>query len=167
MRTFFARQRDLRVALYDRNHVASDGFGHLHKHQADRSATNHGYGVADLHSRFMQAAEHTGEGFGHRGILEGYIRRDNEHIGFNNAPRYPDVLGVSAIVEQQIFAEVQLVLGAIEAHAARRRVERDYAHALFKATHTQPDFLNRTRQFMPEQRRRNNHAGVIAALIDL
>jgi hypothetical protein len=30
-----------------------------------------------------------------------------------------------------------------------------------------PDFLDRARQFMPEQRRRHNHAGVIAPLIHL
>jgi hypothetical protein len=32
--------------------------------------------------------------------------RHDEHIGFHNAPRNPNVLGVRAIVEQQIFAEV-------------------------------------------------------------
>ena len=54
----------------------------------------------------MQTAENAGQRLGHRGILEAHIRRHNEHIGFHNAPRNPDVLGVSAIIEQQIFAEV-------------------------------------------------------------
>ena len=167
MRALFARQGDLRIALDHRNHVAADGFRHLHKHQADRPAANDRHGVADLDPGFMQAAQNAGQRLGHRGILEAHIRRHDEHIGFHNAARNPDVLGVGAIVEQQIFAKVQLVLGAIEAHAAGSRVERHHAHALLEAAHALADFLDRARQFMPEQRRRHNHAGVIAALIHL
>src|SRR6266852_8486226 len=59
------------------------------------------------------------------------------------------------------------MLGAVEAHAAGSRVECNHAHTLLEATHSFTDFLDRAGQFMPEQRRRHNHAGVIAPLIHL
>ncbi len=54
----------------------------------------------------MQAAQNTGQRLGHRGILEAHMGRHDKHIGFHDAPRNPDVLGIGAIIEQQIFAEV-------------------------------------------------------------
>ncbi len=59
------------------------------------------------------------------------------------------------------------MLGAIKARTAGSRVERDHAHALLEAAHAFPDLLDRARQFMAEQRRRHDHAGVIAPLVHL
>src|SRR5216684_2430677 len=59
------------------------------------------------------------------------------------------------------------MLRAIEAHAAGSGIKRDHAHSLLEAAHAFTDFLDRTGQFMPEQRGWHNHAGMIAALIHL
>ena len=59
------------------------------------------------------------------------------------------------------------MLGAEEAHPAGRRVERHHAHALLEAAYAVADFFDDTCQFMPKQRGRNNHARMVAALVDL
>jgi hypothetical protein len=59
------------------------------------------------------------------------------------------------------------VLGAVKTHLARRGVQRDHAHAFFEAIHAGAHFLDYACQFVAEQRRRHNHAGVIATLVHL
>ena len=112
--------RYLRITLYHGNHVASDGMRHLHEHQSNRAASDDCDGVADFNPGFVQTAQHTGQGLNHRRILIVDEIGDDEHVLFNNAPGDTDVFGVGAIVEQQIFAKVLLVLGAIKTTAAGR-----------------------------------------------
>jgi hypothetical protein len=59
------------------------------------------------------------------------------------------------------------VLGAVEAHLARGGVQRDHAHALLETVHARAYFFDDTGKFMPEQGRGDDHAGVVAALVDL
>ena len=59
------------------------------------------------------------------------------------------------------------MLGAVEAHLAGRGVQRDDAHALLEAVDAGADFFDDSGQFVAEQRGRNDHAGVIAALVHL
>src|SRR5579864_3959432 len=157
----------LAVALDDGNHVAADSTGHLHKHEADGAAAEDGDGVTDLDSRFVQTAQHAGQRLGHGGILHAHVGRDDQHVRFNDAAGYANVFRIGAIVEEQIFAEVLLMLGAVKAHLARGRVEGDDSHALFEAINSCTYFLDDAGQFVAEQRRRNDHAGVIAALVHL
>ena len=88
-------------------------------------------------------------------------------LALNNAPRNADVFGIGAVIEQQVFAEIFLVLGAVEAHLAGRGVQRHHPHALLEAAHARPDFFDHAGQFVPEQRRGHDHARMVAALIDL
>ena len=92
---------------------------------------------------------------------------DRQHVGLDDAARDVNVFGVGSVIEQQVFAEIFLVLRAVEAHAARRRVQRDHTHALLESFDVGPDLFDDPGQFMAEQRRRHNHAGVVAPLIDL
>ena len=115
----------------------------------------------------MQPAQYAGQGFDHGRFFVGDISGNGEHVGFNNAARNANVFGVSAVIEQQVFAEIFLMFGAVEAHLAGRRIQRHYPHALFEAAYTVPDFFNHSGKFMSEERRRDNHARVIAALVDL
>jgi len=67
----------------------------------------------------LQAAQYAMQRLGHRGHLE----RDFEvrrAYGLLQFASYPDVLRIRAVIEQQIFAEVEWCLGAIKTHAARR-----------------------------------------------
>ena len=111
----------LGIALHHGNHIAADGLGHLHEHQADRASADHGDRVADLYAGFVQAAQHASQRLGHGCIFETNIRRNRQHVGFDDAPRNANVFRIGAVVEKQIFAKIFLVLGAVEAHAGRAR----------------------------------------------
>ncbi len=154
----------LAVALDHGNHVAADGAGDLHEHQSNGAAAEDGDGVADLDSGFMQAAQNAGQRLGHGGIFEADAGRDDQHVGFNDALRHADVFGVGAVVEEQIFAEILLMLGAVKAHLAGSGVEGDDAHALLEAVDAGADFLDDSGQFVAEQGGRDDHAGMVAAL---
>ena len=78
-----------------------------------------------------------------------------------------NVLGVGPVIEKQVFAKIFLVFGTIETHAAGRGVQRHHAHALLEALDVGPDLFDDTCQFVAKQRRRHNHAGMVAPLIHL
>ncbi len=157
----------LRIALHHRNHIAAAQLRDLHEHQPDRPGADDGHRVADLHLGFVQPAQHAGQRLDHRGFFEAHVLRNGQHVGFNDAARNANVFGVSAVVEQQVFAEIFLVLGAVETHAAGRGVQRHHAHALLEAPDVGANFFDDAGQFVAKQRRRHDHARVIAALIDL
>ena len=158
---------DLTVALDDGDHVAADGAGDLHEHEADGAAAEDGDGIADFDSGFMQSAQHAGQRLGHGGVFEADVRRNDQHVGFNDAARDANVFSVGTVVEEEIFAEVLLMLGAVETHLAGRGVEGDDAHAFLEAVDAGADLLDDSGQFVAEEGRRDDHAGVIAALVDL
>ena len=158
---------NLRVALDNRNYVAAGQLGDLHEHQPDRAGADDGNRVADLHLGFVQTAQHAGQRLDHGSFFEAHVLGDGQHVGFNDAARDANVFGISAVVEQQIFAKIFLVLGAVEACAAGRRVERHHAHSLAESPDVGPNFLDHTGQFMSKQCRRHDHARVISPLINL
>ena len=131
------------------------------------SAADDGDGVADLNPGLVQSTQHAGQRFDHSRFFVGNIGGNRQHVGFNNAARNANVFGIGAVIEQQVFAEIFLMLGAVEAHLAGRGIQRHHPHAFFEAAHSVPDFFNHAGQFVSEQRRRDNHARVIAALVDL
>ena len=155
------------VALDHRDHVATDGSGHLDEHESDGAAADDGNGVADLDSGFVEAAQHAGQRLGHRRVFGTDVLRDDQHVRLNDAPGDADIFGVGSVVEQEVFAKIFLVLGAVEAHLAGGGVKCDHAHALLEAEDAFADFFDHTGQFVAEEGGRNNHAGVIAALIHL
>ena len=161
------RRFDLAVTLHDRNHVATDRPRHLHEHQSDGTSADNYHRVPDLNPGLVEAAQHTRQRFGHRGIFKAHIGRNHQHVGFDDALGDANVFGVSAVVEQQVFAEVFLMLGAIEAHLAGRRVQSDDAHAFLESVDPGAHLFDHSGQFVSEQCGRNDHAGVIAALVDL
>src|SRR5581483_11816987 len=103
----------------------------------------------------------------HRRFFEADGIGNGEHIGFNDAAGNADVFRVRAVVEQQVFAEILLVFRTVEAHLEGSGDQRHHAHALLEAAHVGTDFLDDSGEFVTEQRRRHDHAGVISALVDL
>ena len=83
------------------------------------------------------------------------------HIPLHDARRNADVLGVSAVVEQKIFAEILVAAFAIEALQTGSGIGRYNPLADTKIAHVLTDGYDITRQFMAKQGRRNDHAGVI------
>src|SRR5579871_502347 len=167
MRAHLLRGFYLAIALHHRDYVAADRPGDLHEHQSDGSAAQNRHRLADFHASFMQPAENARQRFGHRGIFVTYVLGNHQHVGFNNSPRYTDVFRVCAVVEEQIFAEIFLMFGAIKAHLAGRRIQRDHPHALLESVDAAPNLFDDASQFVPEQRWRHDHSRVISALIHL
>src|SRR5262249_20646547 len=89
--------RDLLVAFHDGNHVAADSASDLDEHQSDGAAAENCHGVTDFHLGFMQSAKHTGERLSHGGIFEADIRRDDQHVGLNDAARHAYVFSVCPV----------------------------------------------------------------------
>ncbi len=153
------------VAFDDGDDVAADGAGHLHEHQSDGAAADDGDGIADFDAGFMKPAQNAGQRLSHGGVFETDVWRNDQHVGFDDAARNANVFGVGSVVEEQVFAKIFLVLGAVEAHLARRGIQRDYLHALLEAMNAFADFFDDSGQLVAKERRGNDHAGVIAALI--
>ncbi len=59
------------------------------------------------------------------------------------------------------------MLGAIEAQAAGGGVQGNDTHSLLEAANSRSYFFDGAGQFVPEQGGGNDHAGVIAALVNL
>jgi hypothetical protein len=115
----------------------------------------------------MESAQDAGERLSHGGIFETDVGRNDEHVGFDDAAGDANVFGLGSVVEEEIFAEVLLMLGAVEAHLARGGVEGDDAHALLESVDTGANFLDDSGEFVAEEGRGNDHAGVITALVHL
>src|SRR5581483_3346695 len=159
--------RDLRLTLNHGDNIATREFRHLHEHQADGPAADYYHGVPDLHTGLVQAAQHAGQRFDHRRFLIADAGRNRQHIGFNDPSWNLYVLGVCAVVEQQVLAKVLLMLGAVETHLARSRIESHHPHAFLEVLHSRCYFFDDARQLVAEQRGRDDHARVISALVNL
>ena len=93
--------------------------------------------------------------------------RDHQHVGFDNAPRNADIFGVGSVIEEQIFAEIFLMLGAVETHLAGSGIQCHHAHALLEAVDALANLFDDSGQFVAKKGGGHDHAGVVAALIYL
>src|ERR1700722_14993677 len=91
--------------------------------------------------------------------------RDFQHVFGGDATGNAHVLGVSAVVEEQVLAEIFLSAAAMEATQTRSGIGGDHAHADLPAgIYTLSDGGNFADHFVAEDSRRLNHLGVITAL---
>src|SRR5579872_4914319 len=89
--------------------------------------------------------------------------RNHVGVALDDAAGNADVLRICAVVEQKILAEILLVALAEIAFLARRRVGGDYALSQLKSGDIFPGLDYIAGQLMPEHRRWNDHARVVAA----
>jgi hypothetical protein len=73
------------------------------KLQADRAASNYDHGIALSHLSLFHAAQHASQRFDQGSILERNVVWNDQHILPNNPGWDPDVFGISAVIEQQVF----------------------------------------------------------------
>ena len=77
----------------------------------------------------FEPLHHAGERLGERGVLQRHAVRDQQRVLLHDARGDAHVLGVGAVVEEQVFAEVLLAVPAEEAVVAGRGVHGDDAVA--------------------------------------
>jgi hypothetical protein len=106
------------------------------------------------------------ERFSECGVLEWNVVRDDERVLGDNAGRNADELGISAVVEEQVVAEILLPALAEVALAAGSRIESDNATAVGKALDPLPRLDDCSGQLVTEESGRNDHTGMIATTKD-
>jgi hypothetical protein len=139
----------------------------VHEHEAYGAGTENDHGVSRTGGSLLKAAYNAGERLSERGVFEGDVVWDVEGVLLNDARGDADVLGVGAVVEEEIFAEVLLVAGAEEAGVAGRRVEGDDAVSRAEATNAGASLHHSPGEFVAERDGRLKHHGVIPAAVDL
>jgi hypothetical protein len=91
--------------------------------------------------------------------------RHLEHVLHDDASGNTHVLGISAIVEEKIFAKIFLATAAMKAAEARRGIRRNHAEAdPPPRVDSLPDRSDFAYDFVPENRRRLDHLRVISTL---
>ncbi len=114
----------------------------------------------------LESVHGAGQRLSQRRMLQRHVVRHDERVLGDDALGNADELGVSAVVEEQIVAEILLAAQAEIALAARRGVERDDAVAGREIRDSLARFDDRSRQLVAEERGRHDHARVIAAAKD-
>jgi hypothetical protein len=155
---------DLLKAARERDNPRTEGpFGQANEHQADGSETHDGDRVTRLKITFMQTAQHTSKRLYESSIFIRELGGYGVGVGSNDAFRQTHELSVRSVIEQEIFAEVLLIVPAEEASVARGGVGRydPLSYAEFRYTFADRD--NIASHFMTEERRRDDHFGVISA----
>ncbi len=92
---------------------------------------------------------------------------NQQGVLFDDAGGDADVLGVSAVVEEEVFAEILLAVAAEEADVAGSGVEGDDAVAACEWRYSGPTSTTVPASFVAEGDGRLQHHGVVAAAIDL
>ena len=159
----------LRLAAADGDHAAPYSFGQRTNIRPMGPSPMTATVSPGADAAFFQAAHHAGQRLDQRRILIAHMRRESRTccaatMRAGNA----DVLGVGAVVEQQILAQIFLAALAEEALAAGRRIGRH--HALARRGNFVTSLAHRddvAGQFVPEQGRRHDHPRVVAAAKDL
>ena len=118
-------------------------------------------------TRILEAMHGAGQRLSQRRVLQRHVFRHDECVLGDDARGNADELGIGAVVEEQIVAEILLAARAEIAFAAGRGVERHHAVAGREIRDAFAGFDNRSRQLVAEERRRHDHARMIAAAKDL
>ena len=159
---------ELRLAPAHRDHPAAVQLGQLDEHQADGPQPDDRHRVARPRQGLFQAAHHAGQRLHQRGVLIAHVRRNRISVPLDDARRNANVLGVRAVVEQQVLAQVLAAPAAIETLARRGRNSpppraaptENSGHALAHGDHI-------AGQLVPEHSRGHDHPSVVSAAEDL
>ena len=140
----------MRAAAADGDDAGAEDLGEPHEHEADGPQTDDHHVVAGADGGLLQAAQHTRQRLDQSRILIGHVGRDLVHIPLHDAVGNADVLGVSAVVEEQVLAEVFDPALAVEAFQAGRRVGGHHALSHTPALDLIPDRDDITGEFVAE-----------------
>ncbi len=139
----------------------------MQNHQPQRAAANDGNRIAGVRARIFKAVHGAGQRLSKRSVLQRNVVENVEGILGNDTSRDADELGIGAVVEEQIVAEVFLAMLAEIALPAGGGVERNHAVAGSKVRDSFAHLNDRSRQLVAKERRGHDHARMVAAAKDL
>ena len=119
-----------------------------------------------MRSRFLKTAHHTRQWFHQSRILIADSVGNEVCIALHDAGRDADVLGVSAVVEEQVLAEILQAPFAEETFSAGRRIGGHHALPHREVRHVLANCYDIPRQFVPEHSRGHDHPSVVSATED-
>jgi hypothetical protein len=139
----------------------------MDKHEAYGTCPYDDHCVAEVSVGLFEPSDNAGQRFRKSGVLEWDVCRNNERILLNDAGRDSDVLCVGTVVEEDVFAEILLILLAEVAGVTGSGVERDDSISKLKAGHTFANTVNCSGDLMSKGNRGRKHFGMIATAINL
>jgi len=161
------RRGDLVFALDHGNDAEAEERGSVDEEQADGAGAEDDDGLAGMSARLFEAADDAGKGFGEGCVFERDGFGNLEGILFDDACRDAKELGVGAVVEEEVVAEVLLVVAAEETGVARRGVEGKHTVAESKSGSAVADLDDGSGELVAEEAVGGEHFGVVAAAVDL
>jgi hypothetical protein len=132
-------------------------------HEAQGAASYYRDCVFRMRVGIEKSMDGASERFSECGVLERNVVRDDERVLGDDAGGDADELGISAVVEEQVVAEILLPALAEIALAAGRRIESDNATAVEKALDSLPRLDDGSGQLVAEEGGRDDHAGMVSA----
>jgi hypothetical protein len=139
----------------------------MHKHQSNGTGADDHHGVAGSSCCLFEATDDTGERLRQGSILQGNPIWDQQGILLNDTCRNTNVLGVGAIVEEKIFAEILLTAKAEETPVAGGGVQSDDAIPLTEVGYARTYLGNGTGDLVAKEDWRLQHHRVVSAPVDL
>src|SRR5262249_53448225 len=137
------------------------------KFQTNWSAADDNRCIAGQDSRFFNTSQHASQGFDECRVNKREMRRNLDDVLVNNTSGNQRIFCVGAIIENEILTEICSLLQTEEALVAWSRVRGHHTHAGPETvTDAFTSLLHNARQFVPENSRRHNHAGMITLLPD-
>ena len=154
---------ELRRAPSHGNHAGAAQVRQSDEHQPDRTQADHRDRIPFANPGFLNAAHHAGQWLDHRRVAVSDSIGDLMGVASHNRAGDPNIFGVSAVVEQKVFAKVLLLPLAGITVSAGRRIGRDDPLPHLEISHFRTDRYNVTRQLVPQHRRRSDHACMVTA----
>src|SRR5579872_6491506 len=153
----------LSLMFHHGNGLAARERRHMEHHQTQGPATDDSHEVARVWMRVLKAVHGAGKRFSEGGVLKRYVIRNVKSVFCDDAGWDANVFRVGTVVKKQVIAEIFLAAFTEVAFAAGRGIECDDSIAGSEIGHTGAGLNYRAREFMTEQRWRNDHARVISA----
>jgi len=149
-----------------RDHAATVKLGQFDEHQPNRTQTDNGDGIAGAGSRFLKTAHDTRQRFHQGRILIADFVGNKVCIALHDARREADVLGIGAVVEEQVLAQILQAAVAEETLSAGRRIGRHHALPNREIRDSLANGDDIPRQFVPKHGRWHDHPSVVSTSED-
>ena len=161
-----ARGFNLAIVLDDGDDFAAGERGHVEHHEAERAAADDGDDVAGMGAGVLKPMYGASQRLSERGVLERHVIGNVQGVLGNDARRDADELGVGAVVEEQIVAEIFLAVLAEITLTTGSGIKGHYTAATGETFNAFSNLDDRSCQLVAEECRGDDHAGMVAASKD-